>query len=141
MTALPGPPILPEVWNSIIAGNRINNPPDSGPDVLGNVISKGYNLIGQGGLPNQPPRDGNTGWIASDYVGSDTTPMDPQLDPHGLDNYGGPTQTIKVVQNPGGAWRNGDPALLNAGNPLNKDQRGKTRTTFVTIGAYDPDAV
>ncbi len=139
-TNMTDPALLPTVWNSIIAGNSVNNPPTSGPDVFGNVISAGYNLIGQGGR-GMISVDGNEGWIASDYVGNDAAPYNPQLDPAGLSNNGGPTKTIKVLQVLGAAWRNGDPALLNAANPLKQDQRGKTRTTFVTIGAYDPDAV
>jgi predicted outer membrane repeat protein len=124
----------PKFDNSIIAGNTVSGPAADGPDVYGTVNSLGYNLVGEGGLPNQPPRDGNTGWIASDYVGSDTNRMPAGLDPNGLADNGGPTETIKLLTTSQG-YRNGDPGLKGT-----QDQRGYTRKTYVSIGAYDPDA-
>ena len=61
-----------------------------GSDVSGAVNSLGNNLIGQ--------TDGSSGWIAgpSDLTGTSAQPLDPMLDPLGLQNNGGPTQTIAL---------------------------------------------
>jgi hypothetical protein len=123
----------PQVWNSIIAGNQNETSANNGYDVFGPVSSQGFNLIGQ--------TEGSSGWRSSDYKGSAANPLDPKLDTHGLQDNGGPTQTIKLLTTSQG-YENGDPTLANASDPLNKDQRGYTRQqNKVSIGAYDPDAV
>jgi predicted outer membrane repeat protein len=131
--ATTGTGTTPKVHNSIIAGNTgpVN---DNGPDVYGTVNSQGYNLIGEGGTATVT-RDGNKGWVASDYVGTDANPKSAGLDPNGLADNGGPTETIKLLSTSQG-YRNGDVGTLLG----TQDQRGLTRTTYVSIGAYDPDA-
>jgi hypothetical protein len=104
----------------------------NGPDVYGTVNSLGFNLVGEGG--KNTVVDGNKGWIAADYVGSDVNPQPAGLDPNGLADNGGPTETIKLLTTSQG-YRNGHRTLLGT-----MDQRGLTRTTYVSIGAYDPDA-
>jgi predicted outer membrane repeat protein len=118
----------PAVDNSIIAGNSLTSGVASnGYDVFGVVSDQGYNLIGQ--------TDGSSGFTAStDFTGTSTNPLDPGLASALADN-GGPTQTLALsTSSPG--YENGDPSLLGT-----QDQRGFTRTNYVSIGAYDPDAM
>jgi hypothetical protein len=137
--------------NSIFAGDNLENPPSDGQDVFftnngGNnqllqfladaAHGGGYNLVGV-----TAAGDG-TSWDSSDKVGSPSSPWNPYL-ASGLASNGGPTQTLAAVQPPSGAqgaWRNGDPSLLTASSPNNLDERNFKRTTYVTIGAEDPDA-
>jgi CSLREA domain-containing protein len=100
------------VKNSIIALN--NTSTGTGPDVQGDFFSAGFNLIGK--------RDGSTGFTAAtDQTGTVASPLDPKLDPNGLQNNGGPTKTIALLF--------GSPAIDKAtsngltGN-LTTDQRG-----------------
>jgi hypothetical protein len=120
--------LFPILDNNIVAGNAVENPPGDGADVFGQVKSSGYNLIGQGGVA-----DGNIKWGSLDFTGTDSNPLSPGLD-SGLTSNGGPTQTI-ILLNGSTAYRNGDPTLGGS-----TDQRGYTRGTRVSIGAYDPDA-
>ena len=76
-----------KVKSSIIAGNSA---PNNRPDVIGAFASGGFNLIGK--------TDGSTGFTAgTDLKGSIAAPLDPKLDPNGLQNNGGPTRTIALV--------------------------------------------
>jgi CSLREA domain-containing protein len=100
------------VKSSIIARNTAA---DGGPDVNGLFNSAGFNLIGN--------RIGSTGFnTATDQTGgSKETALDPKLDPNGLQNNGGPTETIKLLV--------GSPAIdkgTSAGltGNLTTDQRG-----------------
>jgi hypothetical protein len=117
------------VDNCIIAGNFIENPPDTGVDVFGNVSTQGslsdYDLIGQ--------KEGSAGWGPNSKLGTAANPLDPGLDPNGPMNWQGPTATIKLLGGVG--YRAGDPGLL-----VTTDQRGFTRRTYVSMGAFDPDA-
>jgi predicted outer membrane repeat protein len=127
------------VGNSILAGNSIENPPSSGPDVFvggstKDFTSDGYNLVGV-----HDPQDGAT-WGPLDYVGSQADPKLPALDPTGLQSNGGPTQTLKLLTTAGGGYHMGNPNLAGK-----TDQRGYIRqnnppTIQVSVGAYDPDA-
>jgi CSLREA domain-containing protein len=72
--------------NSIIALNTGS----TGPDVAGSFSSEGFNLIGLG---NTGTGFGATG----DQVGSSANPLDPLLGP--LQNNGGPTNTLALLQN------------------------------------------
>jgi hypothetical protein len=107
--------------NTILAGNTAAR----GPDLYGNLGSQlgmGYNLI-------QNPDMYGSGF---DYT--DLPPADPLLDPNGLQDNGGPTQTIALLP--------GSPAL-NAGDPTQlgtADQRGVIRTGGVNVGAYQASA-
>ena len=58
-------------------------------DVSGIFSSSGFNLIGKS--------DGSTGFTAAtDQVGTIASPLNPKLDPAGLQSNGGPTQTIAL---------------------------------------------
>jgi hypothetical protein len=101
--------------NLIIAGNTAAN----GPDVSGNLGSRGHNLIGN--------PSGTTGWVDTDLLD-----VDPRLG--ALQDNGGPTQTMELLP--------GSPAL-NAGDPAElgvPDQRGVVRRGGVNIGAYQASA-
>jgi predicted outer membrane repeat protein len=116
----------PKVRNSIIAGNS-GPAAANGPDVYGTVSNQvGFNLVGA--------VDGSSGWNSTNYTGTVANPKPAGLDPNGLADNGGPTETIKLLTTSQG-YRNGDPTLKGT-----TDQRGLTRTTYVSIGAYDPDA-
>jgi CSLREA domain-containing protein len=84
------------------------------PDVQGTFNSQGFNLIGQS--------DGSMGFTAgTDRTGTIASPLDPKLDPNGLQNNGGPTKTVALLF--------GSPAIdrgTSAGltGDLTVDQRG-----------------
>jgi CSLREA domain-containing protein len=101
----------PGTWtvkSSIIALNG------GGEDVRGDFTSGGFNLIGK--------TDGSTGFTQpTDRTGTNASPLDPRLDPAGLKNNGGLTETIALF--PGSPAVDGGTADgLNG--PLNVDQRG-----------------
>ena len=76
------------VESSIIALNSAQSP--NPPDVSGSFGSYGFNLIGK--------VDGSTGFTEpTDQTGTVASPLDPKLDPNGLQNNGGPTQTIALL--------------------------------------------
>jgi CSLREA domain-containing protein len=87
-------------------------------------------------------------WIADGSGSGLTSPLsgDPMLDPNGLRNNGGPTQTIALL--PGsraiGAG-DGPPQLDGLGNPLTTDQRGypfqRVVGGKVDIGAYEAQSL
>jgi hypothetical protein len=97
--------------STIIAENASS---DNDPDAFGTFASQGFNLIGKS--------DGATGFNqATDLKGTVASPLDPKLDPNGLQNNGGPTQTI--------ALESGSPAIdqgTSSGltGSLTTDQRG-----------------
>jgi hypothetical protein len=101
--------------NTIIAANTASN----GADVLGNIGSQGYNLIGND--------SGGSGFDVTDLRN-----VNPLLGP--LQDNGGPTQTRALL---GGspALNTGDPAQLGTA-----DQRGVVRAGGVNIGAYQASA-
>jgi hypothetical protein len=90
----------------------------SSPDVFGAFKSQGFNLIGK--------KDGSTGFTAaSDKKGTIAAPLNPKLDPRGLHNNGGPTQTVSLLA--------GSPAIdkgtsIGLTGTLTTDQRGFSRT-------------
>jgi hypothetical protein len=69
--------------NTIVAGNTS----PGAPDVFGAVSSQGHNLIGDG--------TGGSGFADTDFVGTSSDPIDPQLEP--LGDYGGPTPTMRPL--------------------------------------------
>ncbi len=99
------------VKSSIIA---LSTGGGSNRDVSGIFASDGFNLIGK--------TDGSSGFTApTDQTGTVAAPLDPKLDPAGLQNNGGPTQTIALLV--------GSPAIdkgTSAGltGNLTIDQRG-----------------
>jgi hypothetical protein len=109
--------------NTLVAGNFCAY---AGPDVLGSVLSLGYNLVGAA--------DDSEGWGATDLTGTSASPIDPRLGP--LQDNGGPTPThALLVGSP--AINHGDPALIDS-----LDQRGSVRfhtgiNPPVDIGAFD----
>lgn len=128
LTALPvGASVIKSdvhIINTIIA----NNFPD---DVFGNFDSRGHNLIGN----------------SSNSVGFSTALKDildqpAGLDPLGLQNNGGPTQTIAITLS-SLALNAGDDAVVTSNvlgvGKLKKDQRGFPRKSgkHVDIGAYE----
>jgi hypothetical protein len=107
------------VKSSIIA----LSPLASGADVTGPFTSDGFNLIGD--------RDGSTGFPAStDQTGTGVAPINPNLDPAGLRNNGGPTQTV--------ALQLGSPAI-DKGDSSNaaRDQRNYIRSGAPDVGAFE----
>lgn len=98
------------IRSSIIALNTSG----SGPDVFGTFTSFGFNLIGK--------NDGSTGFTTpTDQTGTIAVPLDPKLNPLGLQNNGGLSRTIALLS--------GSPAIdkgTSAGltGNLTADQRG-----------------
>jgi CSLREA domain-containing protein len=83
-------------------------------DVSGAFSSHGFNLIGK--------TNGSTGFTAAtDRTGTDAAPLDPKLDPNGLQDNGGPTETIALLPN-SPAVDNGTRTALPV--DLFTDQRG-----------------
>jgi hypothetical protein len=110
------------VRNTIVAGNVTAQ---DGPDVLGAVLSLGYNLVSR--------TDFSSGWAATDRTGTADAPLDPRLGP--LQDHGGPTPTHALLV--------GSPAV-GAGDPAavaSLDQRGSVRGGFAgsstDIGAFE----
>jgi CSLREA domain-containing protein len=107
------------VKSTIIA---LNTAP-SAPDVSGNFFSAGFNLIGK--------IDGSTGFtVATDQTGTIASPLDPKLDPNGLQNNGGPTKTIALLA--------GSPAIDKGSNSnAARDQRNYVRSGAPDVGAFE----
>jgi CSLREA domain-containing protein len=102
------------VKSSLIAMNT-SSATSVGLDVDGSFVSAGFNLIGK--------RDRGFGFTAAtDQTGTVASPLDPKLDPNGLQNNGGPTKTIGLLFG-SPAIDKGTSASLTTGN-LTTDQRG-----------------
>ena len=112
-----GPNTSPK--NSIIARNTSAN----GPDVKGDLASRGFNLIGDNsGLTISTPQ-------ASDQIGTSASPIDPRLGP--LQNNGGPTFTHALLL--------GSPAIdKGESSGATTDQRGFGRRKDVAALANAP---
>ncbi len=113
------------IESSIVA---LNTASGCCPDVSGSFSSKGFNLIGKS--------DGSIGFtVATDRTGTIASPLDPKLDPAGLQNNGGPTQTIALLS--------GSPAIdqgTSSGltGTLTVDQRGVGYSRTVNEGISRP---
>ncbi len=110
------------VDSSIIAQDSVTGPgANISPDIRGNFVDGGYNLIGVG----------NTVFVNGqnhDLVGTAAQPLNPQLGP--LNGYGGATQTLALLP--------GSPAI-GAGDPAQSgstDQRGFGRGSSGDMGAF-----
>jgi hypothetical protein len=108
--------------NTIIARNGALK----GPDMMGTLISEGFNLIGN--------RSSYVTIIPAlgDIIGTSASPIDPLLGP--LQDNGGPTQTHALLP--------GSPAI-NAGNDdvaPPQDQRNYVRQNVSDIGAFESGA-
>ncbi len=101
--------------NSIIAGNTADT---NDPDLRGAFTSDGHNWVQNLGDA--------TGLGGSDYIG-----LDPMLDPAGIGNHGGPTDTVALL-NSSMAIDMGDDSLAPP-----TDQRGYLRSGTSDIGAYE----
>jgi CSLREA domain-containing protein len=101
------------VTSSIVASNSATGFQPS-QDVSGTFSSHGFNLIGK--------TNGSTGFTAAtDRTGTEASPLDPRLDPNGLQDNGGPTMTVALLP--------GSPAIDNGTRTalpvdLLTDQRG-----------------
>ncbi|MEO0457298.1 MAG: CHAT domain-containing protein [Cyanobacteria bacterium P01_A01_bin.114] len=108
----------PTLTNTLVA----NNDASTSPDVAGHFDDQGNNLIGIS--------DGSTGFTQSTLVGTQITPINPQLAP--LDNNGGTTPTHALLTNS---------QAIDAGNNSaapTRDQRGVTRAdSAADIGAFE----
>ncbi|MFW9257253.1 beta strand repeat-containing protein [Nostoc sp. CALU 546] len=115
------------VGNSIIAGNFDNSTSSNiTPDVAGSFSDSGNNLVGN--------NTGSTGLTTSTLVGTNASPINPQLSP--LQNNGGATLTQALLA--------GSPAIDAGNNSLvsaSTDQRGpgfdRISNGVVDIGAYE----
>ncbi|MGA7497522.1 MAG: dockerin type I repeat-containing protein [Isosphaeraceae bacterium] len=126
--------------NTIVAVNTSGSAATSNDIALysGGTVSStsAYNLIGVGG----------SGGLVNGTNGNQVGVAHPGLDPNGLQNNGGPTQTIALL--PGSpAIDAGSPALAvdpTTGLPLTTDQRGagfsRTVNGTVDIGAFEVQA-
>src|SRR5262249_13553670 len=89
-----------------------------------------HNLIGN--------PSGSSGFVSTDLVGTDISPLDPLLGP--LQDNGGPTFT-RALRAGSRARNAGDNALAvdSSGTPLSTDQRGFARIVdgSVDIGAFE----
>ncbi len=128
--------------NTIVALNTVgagNNAAPSDINVfLGATLSpsSGYNVIGTGG----------SGGLADGVNGNQVGVADPGLDPNGLQNNGGPTQTIALLANSPAIDAGSNALAVDAqGNPLTTDQRGPGFPRIVNgvndIGAFEVQAV
>jgi hypothetical protein len=116
------------IRSSIVALNQASS---SDPDVSGAFASQGFNLIGK--------TDGSTGFTAvTDQTGTTGSPLDPKLDPAGLQDNGGPTKTIALLSN-SPAIDKGDDSVLGSPLSLTTDQRGYPRKigAHVDVGAFE----
>ncbi len=118
--------------STLVATNTVSNPFDgtavAGPDLAGNFLTFGNNLIGDG-----TDSTGLTNGTSGDLVGTDTSPIDPLIGP--LADNGGPTQTHALLA--------GSPAINGGSNlsGLSTDQRGngfyRTFGGGTDIGAFE----
>jgi hypothetical protein len=106
--------------NTIVAGNTANT-----PDVYGPVYSMGHNLVG------------NTTGVTGGLVASDLQNVPSGLDPTGLQNNGGPTQTVALLA--GSQAIDAGDNTIATGAGLTTDQRGFNRIVngTVDIGAFE----
>ncbi len=104
------------VTNSLLGANTAQ----MGPDVVNyGTITATYNVIQDGA--DSDIVDGENG----NQVGTTANPLDPLLDPAGLQDNGGPTQTIALMSgSPALATGNPDLAIDVDGEKLEFDQRG-----------------
>jgi hypothetical protein len=120
-----GGPVL--LKNTIVAGNTVRGGMlTRGSDVYNccgthGIVSDGYNLIGKG-----DPTVDLTDRVNHDQVGSIDSPLDPKLDPSGLQDNGGPTLTVAILDG-SPAIDQGSAANDPTGIPITTDQRGFAR--------------
>jgi hypothetical protein len=114
--------------SSIVA---LNSATTSDPDVSGSFTPQGFNFIGKNGGAATSFPAGNPN-ANNDIVGTLAAPLDPLLDPAGLQNNGGPTLTIALLASSPAL----DKGTSNASTgPLTTDQRGSGYTRAVNLGS------
>jgi len=114
--------------NTILAGNTSTS---SGPECVGELISSGYNLIGN---------DTDCTFLSTtgDQVGAGSNPIDPMLGP--LQNNGGFTEThALIVGSPAIDGGNPQGCQDPDGNIIETDQRGisSPQSAACDIGAFE----
>ena len=117
------------VANSVFGGNTAVWGPDVGN--RGVIAAAQYNVIGNGA------NSGVAHGINGNQVG-----VNPRLDSAGLQDHGGPTQTIALLlDSPAIDAGDDDLALDPAGNPLTTDERGagfpRMIGSAVDVGAWE----
>ena len=121
--------------NTIVAGNVRRSVGSIADDLSNSVPTVGsYNLIGTAA---------GSGGLA-DGVNGNQVGIDPLLDPAGLQNHGGPTQTVALLAgSPAIDVGRNDLAADANGEPLEFDQRGASRVygPAVDIGAFEVQLV
>src|SRR6185369_5584278 len=106
--------------NSIVS---LNTATTAGPDIFGSVTSQGFNLLGNNTDTIITP-------VSGDQIGTAGNQIDPLLDI--LGNYGGPTQTLRLLT--------GSPAIDQGDSSgLTYDQRGLLRLVDQTTVANAGD--
>lgn len=126
---------LTQGTTNLLSNIVATNTAGSGPDIYATpnnlLYSLGSNLIGNGTNDNLTP-------LGSDLVGTSASPKNPKFAAGGLANNGGATQTMALL-GASPAFKTGD----CSGNAIplipgqNTDQRGLTRATQCTMGAFD----
>ena len=118
--------------NTIVALNTSGT--GKSPDDIRNNVSatSSYNLIGTGG----------SGGLTNETNGNQVGVANPGLDPNGLQNNGGPTQTIALVSGSPAINAGSNALAVDAsGNTLQYDQRGpgypRIESGTVDIGAFE----
>jgi CSLREA domain-containing protein len=120
--------------NTLVARNTLSGRVTPS-DIDGSVdVTSSYNLIGDG--------SGGLDAARHNLLGSMSSPLDPKLDPKGLQNNGGPTQTIALLPGSPAIDAGSNALAVDAnGNPLTTDQRGvgfaRIVNGTVDIGAYE----
>ena len=116
----------PTIRNTLVAENVASL---EGPDVFGEIISQGFNLIGRS--------DGGDGFVASDQLGTISSPLDPGLGSFGP--HGGPTDTYFLLPNSPARDRGSNvdvPSTDQRSFPRIRDGDGDGVAT-VDVGAYE----
>jgi CSLREA domain-containing protein len=85
------------------------------PDATGQFISQGYNLVGK------PAGVNASLFQPTDQVGTTSSPLNPRIDPAGLQDNGGPTRTIALLPGSPGIDKGSSHGLTG---DLTTDQRG-----------------
>ncbi|MCA9195597.1 MAG: hypothetical protein KDB03_27685, partial [Planctomycetales bacterium] len=127
--------------NTLVSGNSAA----SGMEIknnLGAVTSNAHNLFGHNGENTFQALDGfspGVNDINATSNGTNPTPLASLLDPGGLQDHGGSTQTIALSTNSPAIDAGNDTLAINAG--LTSDQRGAPLVRIfgdhVDIGAYE----
>jgi len=113
-----GPPVHTLVLGNYIGTNAAGSAALPNSDT--GIDSFGSNLIGNnsGAAASFPAGNPNAN---NDIVGTNASPIDPELDPDGLRNNGGPTQTIALLSTSPALDKGTSNGLTGA---LSTDQRG-----------------